>query len=414
MKAVLATLFAAALSVATSAAEATDVKIGVLLPLTGSSAEMGKLSKNGIELAIDTVNAQGGIKALGGAKIVPIYADSAGKPETGVTEIERLIVKEKVSALLGPYNSSVAAPTAEVAEKYSMPYMLTNAVADEILQRGYKYVWRANQSSSGNAIDLIGFLTDLGKKTGAPVKNIALVYESTDWGTSSAEALTNRAREAGIKVVAAMDYPANTADMTSIIVKLKSVNPDVVIPMSYLNDALLFTRTAAEMKLNSAILAGGGGFSAPAFVEKAGKSADYVMTLSGWDPDILGSKPDASKKLNDVYKAKYGSDFSEYSANAWMSAMVLFDAIARAGNLKSDAIKNALDATDIKGDQLALQLHPYDGINFSQDVRGMKSQNGYARQVIVQVQNGKFRMVWPVAPKDVSLVWPIPAWSDRK
>ncbi len=113
-------------------AVANEVKIGVVLPLTGSSAEMGKLAKNGIELAINTINAQGGIKSLNGAKIVPTYADSTGKPEVGVTEIERLIVKDKVHALLGPYNSNVAAPTAEVAEKYSAPYMLTNAVADGI------------------------------------------------------------------------------------------------------------------------------------------------------------------------------------------------------------------------------------------------------------------------------------------
>ena len=414
---VLVGLLATAMFAATPALSADkEVKIGVVLPLTGSSAEMGKLSKNGIELAINTINAQGGVKSLGGAKLVPIYADSAGKPETGVMEIERLIVKDKVNALLGPYNSNVAAPTAEVAEKYSMPYMLTNAVADGILQKGYKYVWRSNQSSSGNAIDLIGFLSDIGKKTGKPVKSIALVYESTDWGSSSAEALKKSAQEAGIAVVAAMDYPANTADMTSIIVKLKSVNAEVVIPMSYLNDALLFTRTAAEMKLNSAILAGGGGFSAPAFVEKAGKSAEYVMTLSGWDPDILGSKPESSKKLNDEYKAKYGSNFSEYSANAWMSAMVLFSAIERAGNLKPEAIKAAVDATAIKADQPALSLHPYEGISFSQEVRGMKSQNTYARQVIVQVQNGKFRMVWPfnTAPKDVQLGWPVPNWGDRK
>jgi branched-chain amino acid transport system substrate-binding protein len=408
----LAVLLAGALSLP---AWADDVKIGIVLPLTGSSAEMGKLAKNGIELAINTINAQGGLKSLGGAKLVPTYADSAGKPETGVMEIERLIVRDKVDAVLGPYNSNVAAPTAEVAEKYSMPYMLTNAVADDILKKGYKYVWRANQSSSGNAIDLIGFLKDIGKKTGKPVKTIALVYESTDWGSSSAEALKVQAKEAGIEVVAAMDYPANTADMTSVIVKLKSVNPDVVIPMSYLNDALLFTRTAAEMRMNSAILAGGGGFSAPAYVEKAGKSAEYVMTLNGWDPDILSSKPETSKKLNAEYKAKYGSDFSEYSANAWMSAMVLFDAIDRAGSVKNDAIKAAVDATDIHGQTGALSLHPYDSINFKQPVRGMKSQNVDARQIIVQVQKGKFRMVWPfeTAPGDVTIGWPVPAWNAR-
>lgn len=414
---VLATLLATALSVATPAIAAdSEVKIGIVLPLTGSSAEMGKLSKNGIDLAINTINQRGGIKSLGGAKLVPIYADHAGKPEAGVMEIERLIVKDKVNALLGPYNSNVAAPTAEVAEKYSMPYMLTNAVADGILQKGYKYVWRSNVSASGNGIDLIEFLKDIGKKSGKPVKSIALVYESTDWGSSAAEALKKFAQDAGIAVVAALDYPANTADMTSIIVKLKSVNADVVIPMSYLNDALLFTRTAAEMKMNSAIIAGGGGFSAPAFVEKAGKSGEYIMTLSGWDPDILGRKSEVSRKLNDEYKAKYGSNFSEYSANAWMGAMVLFDAIERAGNLKPEAIKAAVDRTAIKGDQEPLSLHAYEGISFNQDVRGMKSQNFYARSVIVQVQSGKFRMVWPfnTAPKEVAIGWPVPNWTDRK
>jgi branched-chain amino acid transport system substrate-binding protein len=397
-------------------AAANEVKIGVVLPLTGSSAEMGKLSKNGIELAINTINAQGGIKSLNGAKIVPTFADSTGKPEIGVTEIERLIVKDKVNALLGPYNSAVAAPTAEVAEKYSTPYMLTNAVADGILSKGYKYVFRANQSSSGNAIDLIGYLNDIGKKTGTPVKSIALVYESTDWGNSSAEALKKVAAEAGIEVVAALDYPANTADMTSIIVKLREINPEVVIPMSYLNDALLFTKTAAEMKLNSAILAGGGGFSAPAFVEKAGKAAEHVMTLSGWDPDVLGSKTEESKKLNEEYKSKYGTDFSEYSANAWMSAMVLFDAIERAASLDAAAIKDALSATDMKIDNKALLMHPYEGIKFNEDVRGMMNQNKFARQIIVQVKDGKYRMVWPfdMAPKDVQVTWPVPAWDNRK
>ncbi|MFT3961274.1 ABC transporter substrate-binding protein [Propionivibrio sp.] len=407
---------ALAASMPAAAAEAREVRVGVLLPLTGSSAETGKISKNGIELAINTINAQGGIKSLGGARLVPVYADSAGKPETGVTEIERLIVKDKVNVLVGPYNSNVAAPTAEVAEKYSTPYMLTNAVADGILQKGYKYVWRANQSASGDAIDLIAFLADAGRTAGKPVKNIALVYESTDWGSSTAEALKKRAQEAGMNVVAAMDYPANTADMTSIVVKLKSLNPDVVLTMSYLNDALLFTRTAQEMRLNSAILAASGGFSLPAFVDKSGKSAEYVMTLCSWKPDILNSKPAASKKLNEDYKARYGTDFSDYSANAWMSAMVLFDAVERAGSLKPEAIKAAMDATDIKGDHVALSLHAYDGISFNQEIRGMRSQNIHARQVIVQVQNGRFRMVWPfdMAPKDVRLNWPIPAWSDRK
>lgn len=74
-----------------------DIKVGVLLPLTGSSAEMGKLAKNGIEMAINSINTGGGIKSLNGAKITPVYADSTGKPEVGATGIERLIVKDKVN-----------------------------------------------------------------------------------------------------------------------------------------------------------------------------------------------------------------------------------------------------------------------------------------------------------------------------
>lgn len=386
--------------------QVNEVKVGVVLPLSGSNARIGELQKRGIELAVENKNNAGGIKSLGGAKIKLIYADSTGKPEVGVTEMERLIVKEKVDSLLGPYNSAVGASTAPIAEKYKIPYMLTNCTANEILEKGYKYVFRSNQSNAGDAKDIINFIDGIGKQTGKPAKTVAIVYENTDWGKGMAAALPTEAQKVGLKIVASESYTANAADMSSIVIKLKDLKPDVIIPVSYLNDAVLLTKTIAEYKLNSTIFASAGGFCVPDYVTKAGTAAENVLTLSGWDVDILNSKPKESTDLNNQYKSKYNDgDMDSYSVNGWLGASVLINSIERAGSVDKDKVRDAIAATNLTEKDPELLMHPYKGVKFGQ-VDKMTNQNIYAGQLVMQVQNGKFKMVGPLGATQNKPVWP--------
>ncbi len=412
-KVLVSTLVAAMLVMSLSACQSSkpgagtqenQIPVGVILPLSGGNAHEGELCRNAMMFAASKINDAGGIKSLGGAKLNLIFADHTAKPEVGMTEMERLILSNKVKALLGPYNSAVGYTTAGIAEKYSIPYLLNNSVADDILKKGYKWVFRANQTSSSNAVDQINFLKDIRTKAKVPVKRIALVYENTEWGLSASEALKDIAGKEGFEIVLREAYPANTPDMTSLIVKLKNSKPDVVIPCSYLNDALLFMKTLKEMNVDVKVFAGGAGFTDPKFLEKAGDTANNMFILSAWDKDILARKPQWATQYNNEFKAKYGYDFAEPSANSYQNVFILADALERAKSSEPDAIRKALMETNIT-DGPAL-INPYKAIQFG-TIRGMTNQNIYTQMLILQVLNGKERVVWPFEfiPPDVTMAW---------
>lgn len=393
------------------------VKIGIILPFTGSNARIGELQYNGMELFINNVNEAGGIKSLNGAKLEIVKADSTGAPEVGVTEIERIITQDKVSAVLGPYNSAVGSATAPIAEKYKTPYMISNSTADEILYTPYEYVYRANHSNTNDAIDMIGFLKELrDTKENADFKRFAIVYENTDWGKGMYEALNKYlVSEYGGEVVLAEAYQANTPDFSSIIGKIKSSKAEVTIPVAYLADSLLFTQQMAEYKSESIILASSGGFTTPDYAQKVGAAGNQVLTIASWDTSVLPHKPEQATKLNEQYKSLYGEDLDGYAVNGYLAAAVMVNAIERAGSADREAINKALAETDLPADAPELIFHPYSGVSFEGEIREMTHQNTKARGIILQVIDGKFELVGPkdVVGEDSKLQWPITPYSDR-
>ncbi len=118
------------------------IKIGTLYPVTGDLAKLGQECVNAVKLAVDEINAAGGIKSMGGAKIELVEADSQGKPDVGISEVQRLVSQNHVSAIIGTYQSSVAIPATQTADRLKTPILISMAVADEITEHGYKYVFR--------------------------------------------------------------------------------------------------------------------------------------------------------------------------------------------------------------------------------------------------------------------------------
>lgn len=122
-----------------------EVRIGIVVPLSGIGATVGTQMKTGATIAIDEINAKGGIKALGGAKLRLIAGDSQGKPDVGASETERLIQRENVHVMIGSYQSATTIVTTEVAERYKTPWVVLASVSDRITGRGFKYVFPALQ-----------------------------------------------------------------------------------------------------------------------------------------------------------------------------------------------------------------------------------------------------------------------------
>ena len=388
---------------------ASSVKIGCIFPISGGSAEMGNLFKLGIQMAVDDFNANGGVKSMGGAPIELVWADSAGDPATGVTEIERLIVEQNVDCLLGPYNSNVGASTAPVAERYGVPYLLTNSNVDSILTNGYKYVFRANHANSDAAKNMVDQVVYMGEKNGNPAQSVAIVAENSDWGIGMAEALKPLCEEAGIKCDIVETFSTNAADMSNIVIKLKEAKPDIVFAMCYLSDAQLLTTQMKEYGVKSTIFADGAGFVTSTYLESAGDLAEGNFATAGWDVGAVEYKGEAAAALNDKFKTEYsgGQDLNEFSASGWLNASVMLNAIERAGSTDKEAIREALQSTEIGPDDQELSLHAYEGIKFG-EVRGMTNQNIYSGKLIIQVQDGNYVLIGPnTLVTEDKFIWPV-------
>ena len=164
----------------TQSGPVSEVKVGVILPFTGTSAFMGNTQYEGVKLAADYINENGGIKSLGGAKITLVKADSQGSADVGVTEAERLIAQENVSVLIGTYNSNVAAAVGPIAIKYKVPFQVINSVSDAILSDNSNYLFRANPCDSSLVPGNAAFYQFLRDKSGTPIDMSAFVYDQSD------------------------------------------------------------------------------------------------------------------------------------------------------------------------------------------------------------------------------------------
>ncbi len=377
------TALALALSASASAAGNT-IKIGALFPLSGDVAKLGEANKNGLRLAVDEINAAGGIASMGGAKIELVWGDTQGKPEIGIGEVTRLVEQEKVSAIVGCFQSSVTLPATQAAERLGVPFLDNIATSDKITERGFKYTFRICPKASWYAKDQVGFVKDLKALTGKNVTKVALLHENTDFGESTAAGQKKYLQEAGIQVLIEVKYSASAPDLTTEVAKVKAVNPDVVLTVVYLNDAVLIARAREAMGMTKIpFIDAAGGTIDPQFLKQLGKTAE------GWITEVEFTKfAPGANVLNDKYFNAFGEDITGDSAYAYQAGWVIGDALQRAASSDRNMLRNALAKMDMPaGKHMIL---PTNHIFFDNT-----GQNPNAPLFVVQVQNGTMVPVWP-------------------
>jgi len=381
------------------------VRIGNIIPLSGPSASVGQQGKNAREMAVEEINAAGGIKSLGGAKLEMLYADSESKPEKGVSEAERMINTEKVHILTGCWNSAVTYPTTAVAERYGIPFVVPVSVADKITEQGFKTVFRIAAKDSWWTRDQFAFLKDMQEEFKTEIKTLAFVYENGDWGKGFAGQWRTLAEKNGYKIVLDEPYPSTTTDLSPVVQKIRRARPDVLMLVSNAADAILLTNTLADYKVKlKAIIASGGGHADPSFMKATGNNARYLFDIVEWETDV--NKPGV-KEINEKFKARYGYNLAGESVDAYIAMYVIKDALERAGSTDPVKIREALAKTNLRSGPA--MIASYDAIEF--DATG---QNKHAALSIVQINdlgNGLERItVWPKGARRAGYtpVFPMP------
>lgn len=400
---------AATLSTRAMAQQPKEVVVGALFPLSGSSAQIGVDAKSALETALDIINtahpdldlplaAGAGLPGLGGAKVRVIFADHQADPQKGRAEAERLITQEKVSALIGTYQSAVAATVSQTAERYGVPFFSADNSSPSLNRRGLKFFFRAAPHDEMFSAAMFDFFDAL-KKKGQKIDTLSLFYEDTIFGTDSSNVQRKLAKERGYKITAEIKYRANTPSLTAEVQQLKAADADVLMPSSYTTDAILLVKTMGELGYApKAIMAQDAGFSEKALYDAVGDKLEGSMSRGSFSLDLAQKRPSVGK-ANALYKAKSGKDLNDYTSREFTGMLLLADAIDRAKSTDGTKIRDALAATDIPGDKTIM---PWSRVKFDET-----GQNTFADPVLLQYTKGKFVTVFPAQAAVAEAIWPM-------
>ena len=369
--------------------ESGVVKIGSVHPLTGSYAYEAQAIVNAQQLAIDEINASGGIASMGGAKLELEVGDSQASADTGASETERLI-SEGCSIVTGTFQSGVTLTCMQKAEQNQIPFLVTVSNNVAMFENGFEYCFRIQPNANVYAHDFIKYISEI--KTD-DINTAVLINEDSLTGTDTGDIIAENLDSTGIKLLDRVTYSASTASLSTEVTKIAEMAPDLLITIGYFADTSLLVKELNERGIDIKMICGvsNGGISDTKFIEDFGDTVENFLDLNyRFNPNS-----EKTEGLLKSYKEKYGDDMSVHAVWGYESIYVIADALERAGSSEPEAIKEALRTTNIEDHVLAQS----GAITFDE-----KGENINAAGVLVQIQNGKHVVVYPKEFAEAELV----------
>ncbi len=368
------------------AAAGSEIKLGTVLPITGSFASSGKYFQQGYQMAIDEVNGAEGVDVGGQKMKVSLdLLDDGSNTTNSRSLVEKLVTQDKVNALLGGYDTTLVQAQEVVPDQYKIPYVEGGGAASAIFSRGYKYIFGTLQT-----IDLLGKITmdflknevDLGHLP-KPTK-IALVWENTDHGKDYDKGVQDfvKANPGLFQVVLDQSFDLNGADFTPLLTQVKSSNADVFLSDAHLPDYITMHRQYTQMGLSHKLVSYAARGPDQSARQALGPAADGLVAGLWWSPALPDPK---AQKFAADYKAKFNATADWFQALAYDTARVMFAGIAKAGTLDGAKLRDAIAATDFKDSIL-----PGGEIKFQEDGR----------------PNTPYMMVQNLPNNEVQIIWP--------
>jgi branched-chain amino acid transport system substrate-binding protein len=374
-------------------AQGAAVKVGVLHPVSGALSYSGQQGRIGAQLAIEEINATGGIKALRGAKIEAILGDAQSTPEGGNAEVEKMNAAG-VAAVVGGYASGICLAASQTAARYDLPYIVDVGVVDAIVTRGLKNTFRFGPGFGVIAKAALDNLVTINDQAGKAAKTVMIVHEDSAFGSGLARLLNAQLPERGFQVIETVSHPTPTRDFNNVVLKIRTQNPDLVIPANYYNEYVLLARTMQQQRVRPkgiySVL--GGAASSYKFVKEFPEAAQYIMDCNHW------FDPKNAKALELKKKVDAKGEFYTYEVYMNYSCIqLLADALERAGSADRPKIISALESSTFAG-----HLMPYGPTKF------VNGQNQGAFPVNTQVLNNDIQVIFPANFASAKAVFPMP------
>jgi branched-chain amino acid transport system substrate-binding protein len=382
-------------------AEPREILFGHIHPMSGALAESGRQIKRGLDLAIEEVNGSGGIRALGGAQLKLLTGDSEGKPEIGISEAEKLI-RAGVVAVTGCYQSSVAFATTQVAEKYHVAHIIESGISDEVIERGFKYTFRITPGAATAVRRTLQYVKEFMEEFRLNFKTAVHFHEPSMFGVSISQLLTQHISDIGIKLIGEIKYNLPATDLTTDIIKVKSLDPDILFSTSYYPDGILGLKGMKQFRVSPRMVAGifNGAFGNANLIKEIGKDANFVFEVE----QAPNMKLETTQRMSRRFKEKYNVDF-DFRASMGMLAVYLFkDALERAKSYDREAVKEAIRTANLEAPFVQNKPVRFDekGDNINSDIP------------MTQVLSEKIVVVKPNPWGEARAVLPFPKWEERK
>ena len=374
-------------------AQTPIVKVGVLEPLTGNLAYNGTQCAAGAKFAAETINAAGGIKSMGGAKIELVVVDAQSRPEVAASAVDTL-VEANVCAFTGATASALGLASSQAAAKYNLAQVFSIGTAETVVSRGLPNVFRFTPGVNKCTSIALGNLKLLNEGAGNVVKTAAIVHEDGPFGSNMAKILTEELPKQGIQIVETIPHPTPHRDFSNIALRVKASKADILIPSNYINEYTLMARALnqqrVELKAIYSIL--GGAASNIKFVRENNEVAQYVMDCNHWyDPTKAESKALAARV------AAAGLDLTYDVMVSYATIQVIADALERGASADRQKMIEALAASTFDK-----SIMPYGPTKF------VNGDNTSAQPVNTQIRGDKIELVFPKQYASAEAVFPVP------
>ena len=375
------------LALAPSSMAQGPIRVGMTTSQSGPYETQGVPVRNGYLLCQKHVNEGGGLL---GRRVEFLIPDDQSDTKRAPLLYEKLIVEEKVDAVLGPYGSPLTESVAPIVEKHRKVMLAPLAATSSIWEKGRRYI----VMQLGPAELFLAGLIDLAARQ--RLKTVALVSEDTIFPRSAAKGTSDLARKNGLEVVLHEEYAKGSQDFAAILAKLTAVNPDVLgIASANLTDFIVFARQMKERDVNVKMF--GTTTAVVEFQQALGKAAEFAYGASPWEPSVPYP---GVKEFVDAYQREFQKPPSLHAAGAYAGCQLFMEAARRAGSVDSERLRDEL---------LKLKTTTIFG-EYAVDERGYQIAN---KGLLVQWHEGVKVVVWPDRFATAKPRFPTPAWSQR-